>query len=143
MPARLRSLSTRLLVTTTILLLAAFALTIFLLDAIFQRASENAIRDLLEVQVFALIGLAEPDSEDQLRLPAQLPDARLSSLGSGLYAEIVDEQGGRIWRSPSAIGTGYVSTRGACSQTALRHLFWVSVSTGNWSGTSRTGFRSM
>ena len=106
MPARARSLSTRLLVTTTILLLAAFALTIFLLDAIFQRASENAIRDLLEVQVFALIGLAEPDSEDQLRLPAQLPDARLSSLGSGLYAEIVDEQGGRIWRSPSAIGTG-------------------------------------
>jgi two-component system sensor histidine kinase PhoQ len=106
MPIHSRSLSTRLLVTMTILLLAAFALTIFLLDTIFQRASENAIHDLLEVQVFALIGLAEPDSADHLSLPTQLPDARLSSLGSGLYAEIVDKQGGRVWRSPSAIGMG-------------------------------------
>jgi len=106
MPVPARSLSTRLLVTMMLLLLAAFALTIFLLDTIFQRASENAIKDLLEVQVFALIGLAEPDSQDRLTLPTQLPDARLSSLGSGLYAEIVDEQGGRVWRSPSAIGMG-------------------------------------
>jgi two-component system sensor histidine kinase PhoQ len=106
MPARSRSLSTRLLVTMTILLLTAFTLTIFLLDEIFQRTSRNAIHDLLEVQVFALIGLAEADSEDHLSLPTQLPDARLSSLGSGLYAEIVDQQGGRIWRSPSAIGMG-------------------------------------
>ena len=60
MAARSTSLSARLLVTTAILLLAAFALTIFLLDTLFRQTSENAIRDLLEIQVLALISVAEP-----------------------------------------------------------------------------------
>jgi len=36
----------------------------------------------------------------------QLPEPRLASLGSGLYAEIADPVGSRVWRSPSAIGVG-------------------------------------
>ena len=98
------SLSTRLLVTMTVLLIGAFALTIYLLDAIFQQTSENAIQELLKVQALTLIGLAESNADGELRLPTQLPESRLTSLGSGLFAEIVDSQGGRVWRSPSAIG---------------------------------------
>lgn len=87
-----------------VLLLAAFALTIFLLDTIFRQASENAVQDLLEVQVLALISVAEPDVNGDLILPEQLPESRLSTLGSGLFAEIVDVRGRRVWRSPSATG---------------------------------------
>jgi len=104
MAARSTSLSARLLVTTAILLIAAFALTIFLLDTLFRQTSENAIRDLLEIQVLALISVAEPDVGGQLVLPEKLPEPRLSSLGSGLFAEIVDAAGRRVWRSPSATG---------------------------------------
>ncbi len=106
MGTRPSSLSVRLLVTTTLLLIAAFALTIVLLDAIFRQLSENAIRDILEVQVLALIGVAEPGDDGRLILPQQLTDPRLANLGSGLYAEIVDPIGNRVWRSPSAIGSG-------------------------------------
>ena len=48
MAIRRKSLSARLLVTMAVLLLAAFALTIFLLDTIFRQTSENAVQDLLE-----------------------------------------------------------------------------------------------
>ncbi len=106
MTARPASLSARLLVTTTILLCAAFALTTVLLDALFRQLSENAIRDILDVQVLALIGAAEPGDDGRLTFPQPLPDPRLASLGSGLYAEIVDPVGSRVWRSPSAIGIG-------------------------------------
>lgn len=106
MAARPSSLSVRLLVTTTLLLFVAFALTTWLLDTIFRQMSENAIRDILEVQVLALIGVAEPGDDGRLILPQQLPEPRLASLGSGLYAEIVDPIGNRVWRSPSAVGIG-------------------------------------
>lgn len=104
MAGRRGSLSVRLLVLTTIVLLAAFAGTIVLLDALFRQTSEDAIRDVLEVQVLTLIGLAEPGDDGNLALPADLPEARLNSLSSGLFAEIVDPIGNRVWRSPSAIG---------------------------------------
>lgn len=98
------SLSIRLLVLTTIVLLAAFAGTIALLDALFRQAAEDAIRDVLEVQVLTLIGLAEPDDDGSLVLPADLPESRLNTLSSGLFAEIVDPIGNRVWRSPSSVG---------------------------------------
>ncbi|MAF84321.1 MAG: ATP-binding protein [Gammaproteobacteria bacterium] len=106
MTTRPSSLSVRLLVTTTLLLFTAFAVTTGLLDTIFRQMSENAIRDILEVQVLALIGVAEPGDDGRLLLPQQLPEPRLASLGSGLYAEIVDPIGNRVWRSPSAVGIG-------------------------------------
>ncbi|MFQ5635018.1 MAG: ATP-binding protein [Gammaproteobacteria bacterium] len=104
MARRPGSLSVRLLVSTTLVLLAAFAGTIALLDAIFRQTSEDAIRSLLEVQVLTLIGLAEPGDDGTLILPAHLPEARLNTLSSGLFAEIVDPVGKRVWRSPSAVG---------------------------------------
>ena len=88
MAAQPGSLSVRLLVTTTAVLLVAFAVTIALLDALFRQTSEEAIRDLLEVQVLTLIGLAEPGDDGTLELPTDLPETRLKSLSSGLFAEI-------------------------------------------------------
>lgn len=104
MARRPRSLSVRLLVSTTFVLLATFAGTIALLDALFRQASEDAIRDVLEVQVLTLIGLAEPGADGNLLLPTDLPETRLNSLSSGLFAEIVDPVGKRVWRSPSTVG---------------------------------------
>lgn len=104
MARRPSSLSVRLLVTTTLLLVATFALLTGLLDTLFRQMSENAIHDILHVQALALISVAEPGDDGLLVLPRQLPEPRLVSPGSGLYAEILDSQGKRIWRSPSAVG---------------------------------------
>ena len=58
MSRRRASLSTSLLVITAVMLLAAFGITIAVLDVVFRRSAEAALSDQLEVQVLALIGAA-------------------------------------------------------------------------------------
>ena len=93
MASRRGSLSTRLLVITAVMLVAAFGITIVVLDFIFQRSAEEALVDQLETQVSALIGAVEPDEAGNLTIPQRLLEPRLGNPGSGLYAEILDASG--------------------------------------------------
>ncbi|MCC5793220.1 MAG: hypothetical protein JJT85_00610 [Chromatiales bacterium] len=86
------------------MMVITFAVTIAVLDFVFRRSAEQAARDLLEIQVFALIGAAMPDAEGELMIPLSQLDPRLRQPGSGLYAEIRDGDGSLLWRSPSAVG---------------------------------------
>jgi two-component system sensor histidine kinase PhoQ len=104
MARRRRSLSTRLLFITAVMLVAAFSITIVVLDLVFKRSAEEALVDLLETQVSALIGAVEPDESGNLMVPERLLEPRLGNPGSGLYAEILDASGLPLWRSPSAVG---------------------------------------
>jgi two-component system sensor histidine kinase PhoQ len=111
----MRSLSARLLLAISLLLLVFFGLTIFLLNLSFRNAAERATRDRLEVQLIVLLAAAELD-EAGLAMPETLPEARFSNPGSGLYGEIATPQGERLWRSPSLVGrslqAGAVPERG-------------------------------
>ena len=104
MSRRRASLSRNLLVITAVMLIAAFGITIAVLDVVFRRSAEAALTDQLEVQVLALIGAAEPDAAGKLSVPTRLLDPRLRNPGSGLYSEILDASGLPLWRSPSAVG---------------------------------------
>jgi two-component system sensor histidine kinase PhoQ len=104
MSGRPGSLSTRLLVITAVMLVAAFGGTIAVLDIVFRRSAEQALADQLETQVSALIGAVEPDDAGNLTIPDRLLEPRLANPGSGLYAEILDAAGLPLWRSPSAVG---------------------------------------
>lgn len=100
-----RSLSTRLLVSVSILLILFFGVTILALDFVFQDLSRRAIQDRLEVQVLALISASEEDSSGGLR-PEKLAEPRFENPGSGLYGEILRSDGRPSWRSTSLTGTG-------------------------------------
>ncbi|MET0657738.1 MAG: ATP-binding protein [Steroidobacteraceae bacterium] len=100
-----RSLSTRLLVSVSILLILFFGITILALDFVFQDLSRRAIQDRLEVQVLALLSASEEDSSGGLR-PDQLAEPRFDHPGSGLYGEILRSDGRPSWRSTSITGTG-------------------------------------
>ncbi len=104
MARRRSSLSTRLLVITAVMLVAAFGITIVVLDLVFKRSAEEALVDQLETQVTALIGAVELDESGNLMIPQRLLEPRLGNPGSGLYAEILDASGLPLWRSPSAVG---------------------------------------
>ncbi|MEZ5566539.1 MAG: hypothetical protein R3F24_14010 [Gammaproteobacteria bacterium] len=106
---RRSSLSTRLLIITAVMLLAAFGITIGILDIVFQRSADEALIDQLDTQVTALIGAVEPDEVGNLTIPQRLLDPRLGNPGSGLYAEILDAAGLPLWRSPSAVGLDLAS----------------------------------
>ncbi|MBT8067901.1 MAG: hypothetical protein KJO09_11720, partial [Gammaproteobacteria bacterium] len=100
----MRSLSSRLLVSVSVLLLVFFGATIAVLDSAFTEAGEQARRDILDGHLVALLAAAEPDDSGQLMLPERLREPRFENLGSGLYAELRDAAAEVIWRSRSALG---------------------------------------
>src|SRR5688572_29363637 len=99
----MRSVSQRLLIGLTLLLLLFFGVMIAVLEARFRKVAENSQRELLRAQLVALLAYTELD-EDGFILP-RLPEDedRLRRPGSGLYAAVSDG-GDAFWRSPSATG---------------------------------------
>jgi two-component system sensor histidine kinase PhoQ len=100
-----RSLSTRLLVSVSILLILFFGVTILALDFVFRDWSRRSTQEKLEIQVLAMLSASEEDSSGGLR-PDQLAEPRFDNPGSGLYGEILRSDGRPSWRSTSLTGTG-------------------------------------
>jgi two-component system sensor histidine kinase PhoQ len=98
------SLHARLLAAALVVLTAFLGLTGAALDSGFRRSAEAAARDRLQAEIYLLLGSADADPDLGLTLPDILPDARLGSPGSGLYAEVVDGEGRVVWRSWSTLG---------------------------------------
>jgi two-component system sensor histidine kinase PhoQ len=98
------SLSSRLLVSVSVLLLVFFGATIAVLDRAFTEAGEQARRDILDGHLVALLAAAEPDDSGKLAMPERLREPRFQRIGSGLYAELRELDGNVLWRSRSALG---------------------------------------
>ncbi len=100
----MNSLSSRLLVSVSVLLLFFFGATIAVLDRAFTEAGEQSRRDILDGHLVALLAAAEPDATGRLVMPDRLREPRFERIGSGLYAELRDMDGAVLWRSRSALG---------------------------------------
>lgn len=99
------SVSRRLLISVTLLLLVFFGMMMIVLDARFRSIAESSLRELLDAQIVALIASAQTDDAGAVIPSLQDTEARLRAPGSGLYAAI-HGMGGRVfWRSPSTIGS--------------------------------------
>ena len=98
------SLNTRLLLASSVVLAAFLGFTGLVLDSAFRASADTALRDRLQGYVYALLAASDLDARGTLHLPAELPDARFSLIGSGLYAQVVDSSGTSIWRSKSMLG---------------------------------------
>lgn len=105
-----RSLQFRLLVAAAAVLVAFLGLTGFVLDRAFRESAEAAAHDRLQAQVYALLAAADLDAKSVLQMPKDLPEPRLGVVGSGLYAEILKENGSVHWRSASALGIDFPQT---------------------------------
>jgi two-component system sensor histidine kinase PhoQ len=101
-----RSLSTRLLASVSILLIIFFGITIVLLDLLFRDLSDRAMRERLELQLRTLISASEEDPKAGLAPTLDRIEPRFSNPGSGLYGEILRNDGYPAWRSDSLAGTG-------------------------------------
>ena len=100
----MNSLSSRLLISVSVLLLLFFGVTIAVLDTAFTEAGEQARRDILDGHLVALLAAAEPGDNGELALPDRLREPRFGRIGSGLYGELRDMDGAVVWRSRSALG---------------------------------------
>jgi two-component system sensor histidine kinase PhoQ len=98
------SLNARLMLSASLVLVAFLGLTGLALERAFQQAGLAAVQDRLQGQVYTLLAAAEMDAGQGLVMPLALPDARLSSPDSGLYARVVEGAGDVLWHSPSLLG---------------------------------------
>ena len=98
------SLSARLLVSVSVLLLLFFGATVIVLDTAFRTAGEQARRDILDGHLMQLLAAANPNDEGALSFPPDLHEERFNTIGSGLYGELRDDSGELAWRSRSALG---------------------------------------
>ena len=98
------SLSARLLISVSVLLLFFFGVTIAVLDSAFREAGEQAQEDILDGQLMALLAAAEPNIYGELEMPVDLPEVRFSNLDSGLFGELLDDSETPVWRSRSSLG---------------------------------------
>jgi len=98
------SLSARLLISVSVLLMFFFGVTIVVLDTAFRSAGEQAQADILDGHLMAILAAAEATEQGTLELPPDLQEPRFGNIGSGLYAELIDDRDAVVWRSRSALG---------------------------------------
>lgn len=98
------SLSARLLVSVSLLLIFFFGVTIVVLDSAFREAGEQAQEDILDGQLMALLAEADPNELGELEMPFELREPRFGRPGSGLYGALRDETGEPVWTSQSSLG---------------------------------------
>ncbi len=98
------SLTVRLLVSASLILMAFFGAAGVALETAFKRGAEQAMQERLQIHIYALLSSANLASSGRLSLPTTLPEARFSLPGSGLYAVVFDVHGKLIWQSESSLG---------------------------------------
>jgi two-component system sensor histidine kinase PhoQ len=96
-----KSLSSRLLLASLLVLPLFLGLSGYLLDLGFQRSLLAGARARLNANVYLLLAAAET-RVDGLVMPEALTEPRFGQLNSGLYGFIFDATGAQIWRSDSA-----------------------------------------
>lgn len=95
------SLNARLISAAGIILICFFGLTGWILDSIFRNSTESAFKERLQGSAYALIAATELNDNGIFHLTYLLPDARLLTETSGLYAQITGTKGGQAWYSAS------------------------------------------
>jgi len=104
--ALVRSLRARVVLWVSVALVVLFALTGVVLDIAFRNNTEQARRELLEVQVLGLIALAD-DSSGELTLPTDAIDPQFEVANSGLYGALYADDGRAVWQSLSLLGRDF------------------------------------
>jgi two-component system sensor histidine kinase PhoQ len=104
--ALVRSLRARVVLWVSVALVVLFAATIAGLDVAFRDSTDQARRELLEVQVLGLIALAD-DSTGELTLPTDAIDPQFEVANSGLYGAVYGGDGRAVWQSLSLLGRDF------------------------------------
>ncbi len=122
------SLQQRLVLAFGILLILFLGLTGLVLNRAFQESIAAAVEERLQLQIYAVLGVAEPDTDMSFFVP-DLEEARFSQIDSGLYAFIFDQQANEIWRSPSAVNMNLSAMNVTSPAIIPGEMFFGSVET--------------
>lgn len=96
------SLNARFLLVASLVLASFLTLMGLALDRAFRQSAHASAQARLHGQVLLLLSATE-FGDKQLQAPKSLPEPRLNSPASGLFAEIVDDANQVVWRSKSTL----------------------------------------
>ncbi len=97
---RAKSLAWRIFFASIFLLPILLGFSAFMLERAFRDSLLTAEKDALLTHTYSMMAVADPD-EGFLQLPENLTDSRFNDPGSGLYAQVIDDDFGPIWQSIS------------------------------------------
>ena len=100
----MRSIHSRLLIASSLVLAGFLGITGFALDRAFRDSAATAAQEKLQSRIYALLAAADADGQGRLLLPEHLPEQRLSEPDSGLYAMVIASDAGLFWQSASLAG---------------------------------------
>jgi two-component system sensor histidine kinase PhoQ len=95
------SLNLRVLIAASAILSSFFGLAGVTLDRVYRTNAEQSLEEQLQGHIYALIASAGQNDKGQMVMPFAVPDVRFSHLDSGLYAQVVSNDGRWIWKSAS------------------------------------------
>lgn len=96
------SLNKRIIISASIVLFFFITITAAALNSAFVESSENALRNQLTSQLYALMAAAEVDG-DSISLPTDELDSLLGLPSSGLYAIVIGDDKQVLWQSSSVL----------------------------------------
>lgn len=99
----MNSIRLRLLLVSFIILLAFVLITGFALQKANSATALQAQQERMQGLVYALMGAIEIDNGNFVLNEYEVPEPRLSSPESGLFASIADRTGKVVWQSTSAL----------------------------------------
>ena len=98
------SIQKRLLITTTCVLALFLTITGWVLDRAFSASVVAGAEEQLRLVIYSLMGSVE-ERDGRLIFSQGVAEPRLTQPDSGLYAQVADELGEKLWTSPSAVTT--------------------------------------
>ncbi|NOQ34724.1 MAG: sensor histidine kinase [Methylococcaceae bacterium] len=116
---KLHTLSFRLLLSAGLVLAAFFILALFVLERGFRNSAEQTLKEKLQIQVYALLSVAEVTKSGRLSMPQELQESRFSNPSSGLYAVIRRANKRLVWRSRSAVAVEVMPSAKFSAGTAI------------------------
>ena len=116
---KLNTLNFRLLFSTGLVMTAFFVLALLVLERSFRNSAEQTLKEKLQIQVYALLSVAEMTPSGKLKMPQHLQEPRLSNPSSGLYAVIRRSSNKLVWQSKSSIGVEVMPLRNFSAGEAI------------------------
>ncbi len=98
------SINSRMLIAATIILAGFLGVTGITLENSFRVNAEAAMKERLQLQLHTLIASMDQDDDGGMTLAYPLYEARFFTQDSGLYAEVLTNEGQPVWASPSMAG---------------------------------------
>ncbi len=98
------SINTRMLIAAAITLAGFLGITGITLENSFRNSAETAMKERLQLQLHTLIASMEQDEQGGMNLAYPLYEGRFFTEDSGLYAEVLSNDGRLVWSSPSMEG---------------------------------------